>query len=258
MNTEPIIKECNNTFLEVMEDPNVVEHHSNKQHPLDEKPEMKQPIDDEIFYKNPIVLFGGRNWRSFWPNPKKMATNQMLNTVMRFAIYLSLILILLQGTVKSVIFPITVGVGIFLAKLGYDMVKKRTHHQIHGHATKETLPTPDNPFMNTLLTEVGTGKPKQPATKSDENECVNKLTEYHFNKNLFKEVGDLYNKNNSQNRFYTMPNTNEYGVAMGDTVKFANWLYNPPKPTCKEDTRYCNRLNDLNTRFPSHGKVGKL
>ena len=63
--------------------------------------------------------------------------------------------------------------------------------------------------------------------------------EQHFNKGLFKDVSDLYGKNNSQRQFFTMPNTNEYGVKNGDTVKFANWLYNNGESTCKEDTSKC-------------------
>ena len=278
--TQPILRECNSSFLQTTPevkpvhldkiDPDKIQTNpmrpkgpdeSKVYHSSDNDKKVgdlhKFPMnDDEIFYKNPIVLFGGRNWRAFFPDPTRMKANQVFNATMRFAIYLGLLLTLFKGSVEPILLPVFVGLLIVLGKVSYDMIKKRKIDPIHGHAEQANLPTPDNPFMNTLLTDVGHDKPKQMAARADEDECVNKMTEYHFNKNLFKEVGDLYNKNNSQNRFYTMPNTNEYGVSHGDTVTFANWLYNPPKPTCKEDTRYCNRLNDMNTRFPSFGKVG--
>ena len=55
----------------------------------------------------------------------------------------------------------------------------------------------------------------------------------------------IYMKKNSQNRYFTMPNTNEYGIKNGDTVKYANWLYNLGEPTCKEDTGMCTNSNSF-------------
>ena len=50
-----------------------------------------------------------------------------------------------------------------------------------------------------------------------------------------------------------MPNTNEYAIKYGDSVKFANWLYNSARPTCKEDSLYCT--NSFATTYDNYKKL---
>ena len=202
---------------------------------------------DEIWYKNPTILFSKNRFMLFFPN-ELMNSAEILNALMRFSIYLFIILAVINDELNSIIIPLFVGITTYFI-YNYSQYKQNgfdpsyDYHRQYG----DTLPTKDNPFMNTLLTDLSTGKEREPAADPDD-ENVKKMIEYNFNQNLFKDADDLYNKNNSQNRFVTMPNTNEYGVANGDTVKFANWLYNTPAPTCKEDTGYCtNNYSTFNT-----------
>ena len=58
--------------------------------------------------------------------------------------------------------------------------------------------------------------------------------EKDFNYNLYRDVSDLYNKNNSQRQYYTAPST----TIPNKQTEFAKWLYLAP-PTCKEDTIRC-------------------
>ena len=55
-----------------------------------------------------------------------------------------------------------------------------------------------------------------------------------FGYNLYRDVGDLYGKNNSQRQYYTMPAT----TMPNDQTAFAKWCYNTG-PTCKERGLYC-------------------
>ena len=206
---------------------------------------------DNIWYENPTILFKNNRWALFFPN-ETMTTAEVLNTFMRFSIYLFIILSVINDETTTIIIPIFMGVLTWFL-YSYSEYNKRnkkffdeddySHYNQYG----DTLPTKQNPFMNTLLTDLSTGTKREPAADPDDPE-VKKMIEYNFNKDLYKDADDLYNKNNSQNRFVTMPNTNEYGIASGDTVKFANWLYNTPAPTCKEDTTYCtNNYSAFNT-----------
>ena len=61
----------------------------------------------------------------------------------------------------------------------------------------------DNPFMNFLVTD-----------KRDEKEHVKLITikikqivEDKFTKKLYRDINSVYNNENSQREFYTMPNT---------------------------------------------------
>ena len=61
----------------------------------------------------------------------------------------------------------------------------------------------------------------------------------NFNKNLYRDLTDVYGKNNSQRQFYTTPIT----TVPNDQNSFANWLYRSEK-TCKEgDGNRCSANN---------------
>ena len=51
----------------------------------------------------------------------------------------------------------------------------------------------------------------------------------NFKNDLYNDVSDIFNRNNSQRSFYTVPST----TFPNEQNKFANWLYKLPK-TCKE------------------------
>ena len=61
-----------------------------------------------------------------------------------------------------------------------------------------------------------------------------KTIEDKFGYNLYRDVGDLYGKSNSQREFYTMPAT----TIPNNQTACAKWLYNTG-PTCKEKSIYC-------------------
>jgi hypothetical protein len=94
-------------------------------------------------------------------------------------------------------------------------------------------PTTENPFMNiNLITD---NKEKQQAPKSWNNTELQKDIENKFNYNLYRDVGDLYGKSNSQREYYTMPAT----TIPNEQTAFAKWCYSVG-PTCKEDSIYCS------------------
>ena len=67
------------------------------------------------------------------------------------------------------------------------------------------------------------------AIPTHDNISINSLVEDKFNSTLFQDPSDIFNKNNSQRQFYTMPNTSAYNKQ----DEFAKWCYGLPK-TCKE------------------------
>ena len=96
----------------------------------------------------------------------------------------------------------------------------------------ETEPTTNNPFMNINLITDKRDKPK--AVDYYDNKEIKKDVTNRFNFNLYRDVSDLYNKNNSQREYYTMPST----TIPNEQTSFAKWCYRSP-PTCKEDTIRC-------------------
>lgn len=103
-------------------------------------------------------------------------------------------------------------------------------------------PTVDNPFMNPSITEYGNGDP--PAACNSNDDEIKESIKVNFDHQLFRNVGDVWERENSQRQFYTMPNT----AIPNNQVEFAKWLYKlPASSNCKEEGN-CLRYDDLRIR----------
>jgi hypothetical protein len=67
---------------------------------------------------------------------------------------------------------------------------------------------------------------------------VAKQIRKNFNKGLFRNLDDVYEVENSQRQFVTMPVT----TSAPDTIAFAEYLFGNKK-TCKEDPSLCQPWN---------------
>jgi len=205
---------------------------------MDTKPKISNDRDP-FWFSLPEILFNKDRLTEFFP-VETMTNNEKLNSVLRLSIYASGVLVLYHKNLNVLLIPLFVAlVTLYIYK--FNNVQTEVEKTTEGFEVPTcTMPTDDNPFMNTLVTDVGMYKERPEACLVED---VAEDIEKKFNKGLYKDVNDLYDKNNSQNRFYTMPNTNEYGIKHGDTVKFANWLFNTGAATCKEDTGQCTNSN---------------
>ena len=81
--------------------------------------------------------------------------------------------------------------------------------------------------MNPLLSD-DIQNSKSPC-QSYNNKGIQRLIEKGFNNELYKDPNDIFDKNNSQRQFFTIPGR-EF---MNDRDSYQKWLYQTP-PTCKE------------------------
>lgn len=105
-------------------------------------------------------------------------------------------------------------------------------------------PSLDNPFMNVNYVDYLDNPNRNQACDITSPE-VKKDANSKFMNNLFRDTSDLFETNNSQRQFYTMPST----TIPNKQDEFAKWLYLSPK-TCKEDQDYCLRYEDLRQNRP--------
>ncbi len=222
MNT--LLSQCNQTYKDTLST-------ESKQ----SLPTHKADKNNALWFRDPTILFTENNYLRFVPH-RFMTNHQILNAIMRFGLYIGILLCILYNSSRFVLIPVIV--GIFTYVIGSNSKEDFVNAVDNILSEHHTMPTENNPFMNTLLPEVGDG-PRKPAVNLQEFPHLQKEIEWLYNKDLCKDPDDIYNKRNSQNRFYTVPSTQEYGVLHGDTVKFANWLYNDGKPTCKENSKSC-------------------
>jgi len=186
--------------------------------------------------ENPKILFDKMNYLKFFPN-SSMDTIEKLNAIMRLSIYLGLALILTTNNYKYFYLPIMTGVftfGVYKYKL--DTVETFFNMYEQDNQEKKldsvncTVPTANNPFMNINL--ISDPKDKKKACSSSDK--VKSEITNNFDINLYKNVSDVFENQNGQRTFYTMPST----TIPNEQTKFAKWLYGTG-PTCKEKTMFC-------------------
>ena len=191
---------------------------------------------DRFWYEDLSVLFKTSRLTELYPSPD-MTTNEKWNAITRSGILIGVILFLFS---KNYLYLF---VGIVIAAITYliwrndknrekfiDMVQKviDTEYNVERNVI---YPSIDNPFMNPLMTDY-TDNPNRIAASSLNNYPNEKLQEDTTDKfyyNLYRDIDDVWEKENSQRQFYTVPAT----TIPNDQTKFAKWLYLTP-PACRE------------------------
>jgi hypothetical protein len=201
----------------------------------------------DFWSENYKILFTQNNISKFLPNVE-MTNIEKLNALMRLGIYLGLALFIFTG--KSEYLLIIVIVGAFTCYLYYyqkdnielffNSIDNSNFNKIQKSLmVKDSTikPTVDNPMMNINL--ITSNKTQEPAPISWNDDSIKEKIEEKYNYNLYRDVGDLYGKSNSQRQFYTMPST----TIPNNQTSFAKWCYSTG-PTCKETSIYCASTMD--------------
>ena len=198
-------------------------------------------INTPFWFSNPHILYEKDYLFEIFPF-KRFDIVRKLNAILRLTIYYSLVMYLIQKDTRYFAIPFVAGVITWV--IWYR--QKDTHSntilqqsvnnqlddlvQLNDLNTECRVPTKDNPFMNPELFDYGNDAPLKPkACPSYNNVGMQRRIGELFNEDLFRDVKDVFGKNNSQRQFYTVPNNQ----TPSDQASFANWLYGTP-PTCKE------------------------
>jgi hypothetical protein len=190
-------------------------------------------MSEKIWYEDVPGLFTAKNYYIIIPL-QSLTFEEKLNAIVRFFIYLGVILSLVMSNATHLLWGIialatTVVVYKYQQKTKervQDYLKDKKVDVIDNSVCKRT--TVDNPFMNPSVDEYGT-KVNYETACPIENESVYEKVNDNFHKRLFQDCSDIYDKMSSQRQFYTMPNTS----VPNDQEGFAQWVYGSP-PTCKE------------------------
>ena len=193
----------------------------------------------EIWFTDLSGLITKDNFLQFFPT-SDMSYVEQINSIVRFTIYLTLILVLFKNNYK-VFYILVIVLLISFAMYSVETKKRETRKEAY---TKKNLarsksngsacrkPTSNNPFMNrNILTD--DPNYDYPACNI-ENEAIKEDVSSKFNQKLYRSVGDIFENNASDRQFYTMPST---GI-VNDQKGFAEWLYK--RPSCRSgDTEAC-------------------
>lgn len=205
--------------------------------------------NDKFWLDDISILYRKDRLTEFFPS-NEMTTIEKMNALVRLSIYAGILLTLFTKNYLYLYIPVITFIitGLIYYFQKDNPIMKMTTIDINlGRKPKENKnlrkPTINNPFMN--YNYITSNPNSGPAEKSYDNKKVQKEIKDYFNTNLYRDVSDLYGKNNSQRQYYTMPNTE----VVNDQTKFAKWCYGTDA-TCKENTIKCapysNQLNNLN------------
>lgn len=249
------------------------------------KRDMVDPeLPDPFWTEDYSILFRGDRFHEFMPS-KDMSETERLNAIARFAIYTGIITSMyLKQAFPMYLSIFALGFTLFvyenkmessdritksdlsesfksypLPNNAVNPFKRRLLMSNNSDETGEenntfTPPTLNNPFGNALQYQQGDNPTRGPALNIedtiDQKGVLPEINDY-FNHNLYKDVSDIWSKNNSQREFYTMPWTT-YPNKQGE---LAEWLYGNMS-SCKSDQYDCNPYEDLRRKrfvypFPS-------
>jgi len=187
------------------------------------------------------ILFDRRFIFEIFPS-KKYDINRKLNAVMRLSIVYSLILYLLKKEIYYLSIPLITGILTYLIwyRSIYNYKEELINNsfenklddlvQLNDINTECRIPNKDNPFMNPEITDFSSNKESPKSCPSYNNVGVQRRIEELFNEDLYRNVTDIFGKENSQRQFYTVPGNQ----VPHDQDSFAQWLYGVEDKTCKE------------------------
>ena len=242
-------EDINNKLLKAVETLNNKMNLNSKNIEISKKKEKENKIkstDDIFWYDNISILFKFDNLLLFFP-VGDMTLNQRLNALTRLCIYIGVILYLFT---EKTYYIILILISLVVIYVVHNNMNKNENFEVDN--IDKVKPTANNPFMNFNII---TDNPNRPGASDISKEEVKKDANNKFkmssnmssneNQRLFRSTFDLYDRNNSQRQFYTMPST----TLPNDQTAFAKWCYSTG-PTCKERTLYCapNYISNNNKR----------
>jgi hypothetical protein len=188
---------------------------------------------DSLWTKDPLILFREDRFLEFFVT-KDMSFEEKLNAMVRLSIIVGILTALYNNDPKFLIIPAFVAAFTyfltFYSKENYTPGVPSTDEDYTGPTA---VPTESNPFMNKNFLD----KKQLPAPNyhkiGPESEKIKKDIEEKFYKNLYQDVDDIFQTNNSRRQFFTVPDNN--------SVDFAKALYGKMK-SGKED-QYFNGTN---------------
>jgi hypothetical protein len=193
--------------------------------------------DETFWFKNPKVLI--MHLTEVYPK-NTYSDIQNLNAIVRLFIIIGLVVFMYTSQLSHLVFSVIVGLVLtYYLYTNVEGFSVPLGHKVDLQGNVCQLPTANNPFGNMIP---GDSTTRMPACKAYENDDieVKTMTDKYFKMGLYRDVNDVWDKNNSQREFVTQPSTK----MPDDRDKWAQWCFN--SPSCRDgDTDYCLQYNSI-------------
>ena len=163
-------------------------------------------MTEKFWFEDPSILFRSDTWTRFVPM-KTMTTTEALNSVVRFGVYSSLLLTASTGDMSYLYaIPVVALASILLHQLFPHGKKLESYVDYVKPTSKQyTMPTPDNPFMNVILTDIS-DKPDRPdAAPINDKEVRNQVYKaFQQTRDIHMDTSDLFDQTQAMRTFHTL------------------------------------------------------
>lgn len=163
-------------------------------------------MTENFWFNDPSILFRSDTWTRFVPM-KTMTTTEALNSVVRFGVYSSLLLTASTGDMSYLYsIPVVALASILLHHLFPHGKKLESYiDYVQPTSRQYTMPTPDNPFMNVVLTDI-TDNPDRPdaAPLSDKEVRSQVYKAFQQTRDIYMDTSDLFDQTQAMRTFHTL------------------------------------------------------
>lgn len=174
---------------------------------------------ETIWYEDPKELFTKENWTRFVPLPT-MTTTEALNAVVRFTTYFTILLFVATRNSNYILLLPAV---LFLSYVLHVLFPngKKLESYINKSSEKTTMPTPDNPFMNVLLTDIGDNPNRGDAADVSKKDVRVQIAKaFQHTNDLYMDTSDMFDQAQAMRTFHTL----QSAKVPNDQDGFLAWL----------------------------------
>jgi len=145
---------------------------------------------------------------------KDLLFEEKLNAIVRFGIYTVIVLSLYQSDPKFLLLAaIPLGLTYFIyhnfSKEDYAPGIPKEYKEKFDSETEILVPTKNNPFMNPSIMDTVQKNAPNYSKKTPEAAEIRGEIEKNFDINLYQDVNDVFETQNSRRQFYTVPSNND-------------------------------------------------
>lgn len=182
----------------------------------------RNKMPEQIWYKDPTILFGANTWNKFVPTDD-MTTAERLNSTVRFSIYFAMLFFLTTGVTTYVLaIPVVMGITILM----YTYFPNGTTLEPFKVTTKKsresyTMPTASNPFMNVLLTDIQDNPNRGDAAPTNRRDVKAEVYKnFQKTSDIHMDTSDLFDQAQAMRTFHTL----QSAKVPNDLDGFKKWL----------------------------------
>lgn len=175
-------------------------------------------MSETFWYSDPSVLFNKDTWFKFVPTAR-MTVPEALNSVVRFSVYMTILLILTSHRPLYILFVPSVMFATIVLNGYFPQTKKITESFRSGTAitsytgTDVTRPTVDNPFMNPTLLDIKENSQRPPAADPTDIKIRDDINSaFAQTSNIYMDTSDNFSLVQAQRNFYTVPEDDHEGL----------------------------------------------